>query len=254
MIAQNRQQTILALLRERSPLTVVGLEKQLRVSSATLRRDLTLLETLGKIVRTHGGVMHPDDAKGEVPFDRKSRAALHTKRRLAEEAVRMVKPGDTVFIDAGTTTFEVGRRLLAMEGLTIITNSIPLLSLPAAAGTRVMVIGGEVRQVSQALVGAAALEWMKWVRMDVAFLGTSGVEPSEGPSTTEASEAGIKSAALSRARRVAVLADSSKWGRPAALLYARWAQVHALFTDHVLTRAERSALTVHGTKLHIVTR
>ena len=155
MIAHERQQLILTLLREQSPLTVPELEQRLRASPATVRRDLTFLEQLGKIVRTHGGLMHPDDATGEMPFDRKSRAALAAKQGIADAAAELVKPGDTVFVDAGTTVLEVGKKLLGQKDLTIVTNSIPLLPLRPVEGTRVISIGGEVRIVSLALVGAA---------------------------------------------------------------------------------------------------
>lgn len=252
MIAHERQQLILSLLRDHSPLTVPELERRLRASPATVRRDLTFLEGLGKIVRTHGGLMHPDDATGEMPFDRKSRAALAAKQGLADAAAALVKAGDTVFVDAGTTVLQVGRRLLTQPELTIVTNSIPLLSLRPADGTRLVALGGEVRQVSLALVGAGALEWVKRIKIDVAFLGASGIDPAEGPTTTELSEAGLKGAIVAKARRVAVLADASKWGRPATIRYADWAQVHDLFTDHTPTRAERAALAIRGTKLHVV--
>ena len=254
MIAHERQQLILSLLRDHSPLTVPELERRLRASPATVRRDLTFLEGLGKIVRTHGGLMHPDDATGEMPFDRKSRAALAAKQGLADAAAALVKAGDTVFVDAGTTVLQVGRRLLTQPELTIVTNSIPLLSLRPADGTRLVALGGEVRQVSLALVGAGALEWVKRIKIDVAFLGASGIDPAEGPTTTELSEAGLKGAIVAKARRVAVLADASKWGRPATIRYADWAQVHDLFTDHTPTRAERAALATRGTKLHVVAR
>ncbi len=253
MIAQERQQLILSLLKQHSPLTVPELEQRLRASPATVRRDLTLLEQIGKIVRTHGGLMHPDDVSGEMPFDRKSRAALAAKRGLADAAA-LVKAGDSVFVDAGTTALEVGKRLLAQKNLTIVTNSIPLLSLRPVDGTRVIAVGGEVRIVSLALVGSGALEWVKRIRIDVAFLGTSGIDPAEGPTTTELSEAELKGAVVAKARRAVVLADASKWGRPATIRYADWAHVHDLFTNHAPSRAERVALSKHGTKLHVVTR
>src|SRR5690606_25760633 len=96
-----------------------------------------------------------------------------------------------------------------------------------------------------------ALEWVRRIRIDVAFLGTSGFD-MEGATTTELSEAEIKVAIASKATQVAVLADASKWNRPAAIRYADWAQVHHLFTDHEASRAERNAITAHGTKIHLL--
>lgn len=254
MFAQERHQAILSALEKQPSITLLSLERLLKASPATIRRDLTFLEKLGKLVRTHGGVLHPDQADGELSFDRKSRSSLATKLSLAKAAAALVKPGDTVFIDAGTTTLEVGKQLLAMERLTLFTNSIPLLSERPAAGTTLVSVGGEVRSVSLALVGAGALEWVRRIKINIAFMGTSGLDPAEGPTTTELSEAGVKSAIIASARRVVLLADASKWGQPAAIRYADWAQIHDLFTDHPFSRAERTALTAHGTTLHVVTK
>jgi len=254
MFAQERHRKILAALERRPSLSLAELERLLKASAATVRRDLTFLEKLGRLVRTHGGVLHPDQARGEVSFDRKSRQALEAKLALAREAAALVKGGETAFVDAGTTALEVGKRLLAMERLTVFTNSIPLLNERPADGTRLVALGGEVRGVSLALVGAEALEWVNRIGIDVAFLGTSGIDPAEGPTTTELSEAGVKSAIVARARRVVLLADASKWGRPAAIRYADWARIHDVFTDHEPTRAERAALTARGTVLHPVSR
>lgn len=252
MIAHSRYQAILEALEQQSPLTVAELRKRLGASSATLRRDLTFLEQIGRVVRTHGGVMHPRHGDSELSFDRKSRAALAAKATLAETAAGLARPGQAVFVDAGTTTLETGRRLLAMEGLTVFTNSVPLLQERPAARTRVIALGGEVRTISLALVGAEALQWTQRLRLDVAFLGTSGIDPAVGVTTTELSEAAVKSSVATHSRRVVVIADRSKWGVPASIRYAEWTQVHDLVTDHVPSSAERRALTRAGTKVHLV--
>jgi DeoR/GlpR family transcriptional regulator of sugar metabolism len=255
MLAHERHRILFDTLQKRSPLTVPELEKLLHASPATIRRDLTFLEKTGKIVRTHGGVLHPDHARGEVPFDRKSKAALNTKAALARTAAALVQPGETVFVDAGTTAFETGRRLLAVGNLTIFTNSIPLLAEAvrvADTRSRVVALGGEVRAISQALTGGATLDWMDRLQVDIAFLGASGIDAAEGPSTTELSEAGVKGRMLACAKRVVLLVDASKWTQPAAIRYAGWAQIHDIVTDHVLTRAERAALAKSGTRLHVV--
>lgn len=250
MFAHERHKKIIAALESRPSLSLSALEKLLGASPATIRRDLTLLEKLGKLIRTHGGVLHPGQAQGEVSFDRKVRSALAAKLALAKTAAALVPSGAAVFIDAGTTTLEVGRILAARPGLTIFTNSIPLLSERPAEGTRLIALGGEVRGVSLALVGSQALGWANRLGIDLAFLGASGIDPAAGPTTTELSEAGVKGTLVARARRTVVVADASKWGRPAAIRYADWAQIHDLVTDHALTRAERSALNAAGTRVH----
>ncbi|MFA5265899.1 MAG: DeoR/GlpR family DNA-binding transcription regulator [Opitutaceae bacterium] len=250
MFAHERQKIILDILRKRSRISVPELQRTLQASPATVRRDLTFLEELGKIVRTHGGVMQPQAA--EVPFDRRSRAAHATKKALAQAAVALAKSGDVVFVDAGTTTLEVGRRLLAIKSLTVVTNSIPLLQTQPAEGARLIALGGEVRSVSRALVGAGALEWVRTLNFNLAFLGTSGIDVETGPTTTELSEAGVKGAIARKADLVAVLADKSKWDRPAMIGYCGWNEVDHLFISHTPTDADHKAITRHGTRIHVI--
>ena len=254
MIAHKRHQLILDLLREQSPVAVPELERRLRASPATVRRDLQWLERLGRVLRTHGAVMRPEDGAGEVPFDRKSRAALAEKAALGAAAAALIPGGASVFVDAGTTTLEAGRRLLARPDLTLYTNSLPLLQLEPAAGTRLVALGGEVRRVSLALVGAGALEWVRHLRPDVALLGTSGISVGDGPTTTELGEAALKGAMAEQAGRVVVLADASKWAAPAAVRYCGWSRVHDLLTSHAVSPAARSALARAGTRVQVIRR
>lgn len=254
MFDHQRHQLIVETLKMRSPLLVPELVELLGASPATIRRDLSFLEKIGKIARTHGGAMHPDQVDGELSFDRKSRSALKAKLAIARAATRLAKSGDTVFVDAGTTALEVGKRLVSMERLTVITNSVPLLSEQPAAGTRLIGVGGEIRALSLALVGSIALDWLGRLTIDVAFLGTSGIDPDEGPTTTELSEASVKSAVVAKARRTILLAEASKWGTPAAVRYADWEQVGDFFTDRRFTAQERRKLKQKGATVHTVAK
>lgn len=252
MFAQERQQKILQALKKRSRLSLPELEKMLDASPATVRRDLSFLESVGKVVRTHGGVLLPSEVDGEFSFDRKSRREYSVKIAIAKEAAELVKDGESVFVDSGTTAFEVGRRLLEREKLTIFTNSIPLLGEKPAAGCRLVALGGELRVVSLALVGAGALEWMRRLTFDFAFIGASGIDAAQGPCTTELSEAGVKGAAVEAARRAILLADASKWRQTAPIRFADWRQIDDVFTDYEPGPEESATLTSNGVRLHRV--
>lgn len=250
MLAHTRHQAIIDTLGKCPALSISELERLLGASPATVRRDLSFLEKIGKIVRTHGGVIRPDHARGELSFDRKSRSALDAKIAIAEAAAAIVSEGGTAFVDAGTTALEVGRRLLRRKNLTILTNSIPLLGEPPGDGVHLVSVGGEVRALSRALVGAGALGWLDRVNCDIAFLGASGVEPQNGPCTTELFEAEIKRAAASRARRVVLVADAAKWRQPASIRYADWPMIHDVITDVRLPKDIRTLLKKQGVRLH----
>ncbi len=252
MFAQERQQQILELLAKKKRLRVVDLESALKVSPATLRRDLLQLEHAGKVLRTHGGLIHPDFLGGEPAFSRKARAAVEAKHRIAVAAAAAIPPGATVFVDAGTSTLELGRILLQRGDVTIFTNSAPLLQERAGPKVQLVAIGGEVREVSRALVGALAMEWMKHLRFDYAAVGASGLHRTDGVSTTELNEAAIKREAVARAGTALLLADASKWDQTAAVCFAAWSDFDHWFTDARLARADREALAPAGVKIHSV--
>ncbi len=252
MFAQERQQQILEILARKKRLRVSDLEATLKVSPATLRRDLLQLEQAGKLLRTHGGLLHPEFLGGEPAFSRKARAAVEAKRQIATAAAAHVPPGATIFVDAGTSTLELGKLLLRRGDITVFTNSAPLLQERAGPKAQLVCIGGEVREVSRALVGALAMEWMKHLRFDFAAVGASGLHRTDGVSTTELNEAAIKREAVNRAGTALLLADASKWDQTAAVTFAAWSDFDHWFTDVRLSRADREALAPAGVKIHTV--
>ena len=250
MLAQTRHARICTLLAVKRELTTIALQKELGVSAATLRRDLAQLERTGKLQRTHGGVVHSEMALGEHSFARKARAGVSAKLAIARRAAVLVPAGATVFVDAGSTTLELGRLLLSRADLKIYTNSVPLLHARGERKAQLTAIGGEVREVSQALVGGLALTWLKQLRFDIVALGASGLDVEEGASTTELGEAAIKQTLVERGRRVLLLADAAKWARPAPITFAAWLQVDDWVTDRAPERATLARLKSAGVTVH----
>ncbi|HEX8833453.1 MAG TPA: DeoR/GlpR family DNA-binding transcription regulator [Abditibacteriaceae bacterium] len=224
MIAQERFQAISDLVAQRQKLTVGELQNELGVSAATLRRDLAELEALGKIVRVHGAVVHPGFFRGEPSFAQKRRSSVNIKRAMALAAAELVPARATVFVDAGTTCLEVGRVLLARHDITLLTHSLPLAALAyeGESAAKVICIGGEVRTISGATVGALALSWLQNLRADWCFVGASGLSPGSGASTTELGEAAMKQAMLGRAEHKVLVADAAKWNKPVTVDFATW--------------------------------
>ena len=230
MIAHERQKAILEALETQPTLSVQVLISSFNASPATIRRDLDFLEKKGQLIRIHGGVIHPDSLAGEPTFHQRLRENPSGKISIAEKAASMVPPGGTVFVDAGTTCLEAGRILLAREDVTVFTNSCPLVNIPNRRQARLVCIGGELREISRAMVGALALDWLSKLTFHTAFIGASGLS-AEGASTTELSEAEIKRQVLSRAKERILLADSSKWEVPSTFLYSGWDLFDTWITD-----------------------
>lgn len=250
MLHAERHRQILRLLAERGRLTVAEIRSRLGVSAATARRDATAIAEGGHARRVHGALLPLDFGLDEPRYSRKAEKALAGKVRLGRSVAHILPEAGTVFIDAGTTTLEVGRAILDRRLLRLYTNSIPLLALASEARATIVALGGEVRPLSLALTGALAQHWLENLRFDVAVIGASGLDPVAGASTTETAEAAVKTEALRRSTRRILVATGEKWGRPAALCFAPWQSFSDLVTDHLFTRAERLALSRAGLRLH----
>jgi DeoR family fructose operon transcriptional repressor len=251
MIAQERFQSIGELLASRQKMTVHELQAALGVSPATLRRDLAEMEEAGKVIRVRGAVVHPTYFRGEPSLAQKSRDNATAKRAIAKIAAEMVPLQSTVFVDSGTTCLEVGRLLLARRDLTIVTNSIPLCSRvhEGEDAAKMIVIGGEVRPISGAMVGALALSWLEKLRADWCFVGASGLCINEGASTTELGEAAVKQAFLGRSKNKVLLADGRKWQQPATVNFAGWSEFDYWITDGEADQAALPVLEKQGVRV-----
>lgn len=253
MFSQERYQTILSLLARHQRLTTRELEARVHVSPATLRRDLTELEAQGKLIRVHGGVMHPDAARGELSFEQRGSRGGQAKEAMAALAADLVPDGAVVYLDAGTTLLPLGRRLASRAGLTLVTHSIPLVVQASGQAARVVCLGGELKAVSQALVGAMACDWLDQMHFDIAFLGATGLSQTEGAFATALDEATHKAKVLKRSERKVLLADAQKWNVPSAFRFAGWEAFDDWVCAGKLPRGAAAAIrklgvTVHKTK------
>lgn len=249
MFAHERFQAITSLLSKRQKMTVHELQGELDVSPATLRRDLTELEAAGKVIRVRGAVVHPHYFRSEPSFAQKSRVAAAAKRGIALEAASLVPAGSTVLVDAGSTCLEIGRLLLARPDVRLITHSLPLAALAHEGAAKVICIGGEVRSISGAATGALALSWLEHLRADWCFVGASGLSAAEGASTTELSEAAMKTAMLHRSETKVLVADGGKWERPSTVQFAEWNSFDYWVTDGPLGEPARRAIREQGLQI-----
>ncbi len=246
MMAPERQRTILAHLADTGGVSTGELQTLIGASAATLRRDVDSLEERGLLKRTHGGILPCDFSLREPPYEEKATRAAAAKNRLGAAAASLVPTHGVVFIDGGTTCLEIGRAVLDRPKLQIFTNSVPLLALAGEARATLVGIGGVVRPVSLSLSGALAQSWLEHLRVDVAFVGCSGIHPEQGPATAELSDAALKTEVLRRARQRVLVAHAEKWDQPATLAYAPWSAFTHVVTDRSLTREQKAVLAGAG--------
>jgi DeoR/GlpR family transcriptional regulator of sugar metabolism len=230
-LAPRRWDNLRALIRERGVIRIEDLCRELQVSAATVRRDLDQLEQSGAIRRVHGGAVSVESRLDEPVFAAKASLAAREKRGIAAAALARIEPGDTVYLDGGTTVLELARLLRERTNLTVVTNSLQAAQELAGRGPRLILIGGELRRLSQTVVGPMTRLVLQELHLDKAFMGTIGFTLREGLTTTDPGEAFTKELVMSRARQVFVLADSSKAGKLSFARAGGWEKVHALITD-----------------------
>lgn len=207
--------------------SVSELARSLRVSEATIRRDLRQMGASGLLARTYGGAIHVD-ALVEPNLREKEQHLRSEKRAIAEVAAALVADGDTVLLDAGSTVGYVADQLRVRQNLTIVTNGLnSLITLRDVQGINLFALGGQVRTVSQATVGSIAEDVLRRFHVDKAFLGADGVDPELGISCPSVEQAYLKGLMAQRASEVYVLADHSKLRRRP---FPNWATVERPYT------------------------
>ncbi len=212
-LAPQRLNRLRAILHENRVARVDDLCEELHVSPATVRRDLEELERLGEVRRVHGGAMLENRRLEEPLFDDKAVIAHREKRRIAEAALGLIQPDDTIYLDGGSTVLALASLLGEHAGVTAVTNSLRAAWELAGKGPRVILIGGELRRLSQTMVGTLTRHLLAELHIDKAFMGTLGMTLDEGLTTTDPGEAFTKELVMGRAREVVLLADSEKAGK-----------------------------------------
>jgi DeoR/GlpR family transcriptional regulator of sugar metabolism len=237
-----RQTRLLALVNSRGIVSVAELARRLRTSAMTIRRDLTLLDARGLLRRIRGGAVAVTVSR-DLPLERRERLELSAKAAIGRAAAALVKPGDTILLDAGTTVLALARSLRAARSLTVVTNSLEALAeLRDRPGLRVLAVGGLVRHGSGSLTGPLAERALGEIRVDRAFLGTIGITPEWEASNSDLDLAALQRRILSAARESYLLADHTKFGRTGLAIVGPLKAFSAVITDAALAASVRGPL------------
>lgn len=241
LLAPERHDRILALLARDGTVSVQQLADSFAVTRETVRRDLDQLEVDGALRRIHGGaVAASTPSRAESSLQERLARQSEQKLRIAQAALTYLPPetGGSMIIDAGTTT-EALAGLLADHPATdsgarrfLLTNALPIAQrLSSASSFDVEILGGSIRGITGAAVGAQTTAALQRRRADVVFLGTNGVDAAFGLSTPDTAEAAVKTALLEAGQQRVLLADSSKLGRTSLVQFARLEDIDVLITD-----------------------
>ncbi|MEI6514017.1 MAG: DeoR/GlpR family DNA-binding transcription regulator [bacterium] len=232
LLPEERRQAILQHLRRDGKVTVPSLADDLAVSLPTVRADLARLETRGLLRRTHGGALPVESARHEPPYDERERTNPDEKRAIAKVAASFVQSGETILLDAGTTTYEIALELHSKRDLTVVTNSLAIAwTLMENPTFEVILLGGTVQHHRKATLGPLVIKQLESMNVDRAFVAVSGVDPVGGLTVIDFDAAQVKFAMMSRARETIIIADSSKLGQIAFAQIAPVTQASFLITD-----------------------
>lgn len=238
MLISERHKLILDVLKEKEHVKIQELVDLTSTSESTLRRDLDQLEKQNYLKRVHGGASLLQRKRSEPSVSEKTTKNLAEKESIAQYAAQLVLDGECIYLDAGTTTFQM-IQYLKQKDLVVVTNGTDHLNALLEKEITTYLIGGFVKKVTKATIGRAAYESIKNYRFDKCFIGTNAIHYKLGLTTPDPDEAQIKERAISLARESYILADHTKFGEVSFSKFAELDQVKVITTENDTIELER---------------
>jgi len=229
---QKRIKEIEGFLMQNEFVALDDLCDRFRVSKITIRRDVAQLVSLGIAKKVYGGVIASPKQENLVSFFARSEFQTEEKRAIGRRAAAMVEEGDIIFVDAGSTTAAMVAFLDPMRRITLITHNLGVIhEVASKKGVRLIVVGGEFLHETYSTVGIEAIEAIRKLNANKAFLGASGISLGKGITNSSSIEAEIKRAIIQVADRRILLADSHKFDRASLVTFCTFAEIDTLITD-----------------------
>lgn len=214
MFQVERQEEIVRILEQKPSVTVEELAKRLDVTSMTIRRDLKYLESVQVVSRTFGGAVLKTKLTMELSHKDKLMQNKEEKERIAIAAASLVADGQTIILDAGTTTMEIAKQLTKKQNLTIITNDVLIAAyLVLSSNFAIFCTGDRVQNITGACMGSRAIQFFKEMYADIAFIGASSLDVQLGMSAPTFEKAELKKEMILSAEQVILVADKSKFNK-----------------------------------------
>ena len=221
MITEERHRLIISEIKQKGSVKVADLVEKFNSSESTIRRDLIQLENLNYLKRVHGGAVSVQSKLIEKSYEDKRSQNCNEKNLIARYAASLVEDGDSIYIDSGTTTFQM-IEYLSEKQIMVVTNGLSNVEALIEHNIPCFVLGGKIKQSTKAVVGYEAISTLNRYRFDKCFMGANGVHSLHGYTTPDPEEAMIKENAIKASNEVYILADCSKFGE---VSFTRFAQL-----------------------------
>jgi len=232
VLAIERKNRILTILREDKHVVVSELAKNFEVSEETIRRDLDKLEKEGYVSKTYGGAVICEGKEAELPYVIRKKANVAAKQKIAELASEMVVDGDSIILDASSTAVFIAQKIKTKKDISVITNSIEvLMELADVSGWKVYCTGGALKGGIGAILGGDAEEYISRFHVDKAFISCKGVDMKNGFTDSNDSHAAVKRKMIRAASQVFFAVDSSKFNRLSFTSLCNFSGIDAIITE-----------------------
>lgn len=245
MLAAERQNRIMELIQRRGGVHVEELAEDLKVSTMTIRRDLVKLQAENKLERCHGGAV----AKQEVIYADKQTSYIDEKRRIARVASTYVHEGDTIFLDAGTTTYEIAQRISDKDSILIVTNDLEIARVLHESPVEVYICGGKIQKSTGSMFDVYATQMLRDFRFDIGFFGAACINGKYEVMTPTREKMWIKRMTPEQCESAYLVADSSKFGRQGLSYINDLKDYTGIITDKEFTEAEQRKMKAMQIKM-----
>lgn len=230
MMPCERQEKIISFISEKGFATITALGERFHVSIETIRRDLSMLDRNGRILKVYGGVKLREPNFGEPSMEFRLRSRQTQKQAIAAQCCSFIENGETIFIDSGSTTFLVAKLLKERKDITVITNSIPVVNELMNANLNVILIGGLIRHEESSVVSLRYLFNFERLNIHKCFIGAGGIT-ANGVSDYNMQEADTRRQIMERSGAVYIAADSTKIGRDVTVKIASLDEIACVVSD-----------------------
>lgn len=244
LLTEERHKLILDILSKKGIVKINEFVELTDTSESTIRRDLSYLESVNALKRVHGGATLLKGRYTELSYNEKLDKNISEKDAIAQYAASLVQDGDCIYLDAGTTTFEM-IKYINKTNIIIVTNGLKHIESLVEKGINAYILGGRVRTITKAIIGIDALKSLERFRFDKAFMGMNGIHIEYGFTTPDTEEAALKETAIRLSKEAYVLADESKFGEVA------FCKVTDLSNAAVITNAETENLEAYKERTNI---
>ena len=252
LLANQRREQIMKLLREDGSAKVIDLARIFKVSEVTIRQDLEKLELDDLIIREHGGAFLKSIEDQVSSLSLMNTDNMDKKVLIGKKAAELIDNGDVIILDSGSTTTEIAKNLLGRRNLTVITNALNIgILLGSQPGIDVLMTGGEFKPPTLSLTGQKAADFLKNIHVDKLFLATAGISLKAGLTYPSISDLVVKKAMIEAADTVYLVADSTKIRKTSFASLGALSLINFIITDPSISKEHKELFTEHDIDLII---